>query len=957
MHCNSRSFLKPMLLLLFCNGLYILNAQTTFSNKTNLLFDPNLHFSGSAIGVADMNGDGLDDIIRLNQAKDLSIEFQTSGNKPFRHLNIGFTSVQEEQWGLCIGDVDNNGYPEVLTGGFYDQIKVYFANAAGSAYTRYNISQPSTFVQGVNFADVNNDGKLDAFVCHDDGIARIFGNNGNNTFSLQSSWIDLSTSPVSDNSGNYGSVWSDVDNDGDLDLYIAKCRQGVNDANDPRRINQLFLNNGDGTYTQDITNASGLRIGAQSWTADFGDIDNDGDFDCIVTNHDVASQLLENNGSGVFTDITQAAGVQITGLPIQGIFRDFDNDGWIDLLVTGSDHVLLHNNGNKTFTPLINAFPGSDLHSFALGDLNHDGFQDVYAGYGTGFNNPSSTPDKLWINNAESGNHFLDFTLEGVQSNRNGVGAKLRLYANGMAQVREVRAGESYGISNSLNAHFGIGKAEQADSLIVFWPSGIKDTLRNITRNQFLRIKEGQCSIPLLAIEALGNSNICDGDTVSLTAPAGYSYLWSTGETQERIEVNTPGLYNCTISNAAGCSAVSNAIEVQLNPEEFVNIEVAGDSIFCVGGGVELLAPASTSYLWSNGETGATLYATQSGQYTVKVQGLCKVVESEAVEIIVLPSPEPGVQGDTIAIGGKALLLASGDSLRWYDAAIGGALIAQGDSLKTDNLFESTTYWVSGTRSYTNPNVFGGMAEHAGTNGPATFNGTLIFNALQPFRIVRTTVYSSKAGVRRFEVRNASGMILDSISVNIETGQQLVELNLDVPVGENLVLGTSQSVNMSALGSVGPQLRRSDQNVSYPYITEGVAQFIGSNANDPTRYYYFYNLELALPSDYCESPRVPVLAFVDPNLVAIHTPDSASPLRIMPNPAAGDVRLESEKMSALDLPAQLLVYASDGRLMVSREIAAAQEQISLQTASWPAGLYRVELRGARTVWQGKLIKK
>lgn len=135
--------------------------------------------------------------------------------------------------------------------------------------------------------------------------------------------------------GSYGSVWSDVDNDGDLDLYIARCKHGVDDPGDGRRINQLFWNNGNGTYTQDLTNVSGLRIGAQSWTADFGDIDNDGDFDCLVTNHDVSSQLLENDGAGHFTDISASSDVlnTITGLTAQGIFRDFDNDGFVDILV------------------------------------------------------------------------------------------------------------------------------------------------------------------------------------------------------------------------------------------------------------------------------------------------------------------------------------------------------------------------------------------------------------------------------------------------------------------------------------------------------------------------------------------------------------------------------------------------------------------------------------------------
>ena len=430
----------PLPLALLLSG--SLFAQIGFT-KHNDLLNPVNHYSGVAIAVVDVNGDGLDDIVRLNQGKDLSISYQTAPNQPFTQQVLAPVS-NESQWGMCAADVDNNGICDIMSGGSYDGIKFITANDDGSAFSTYVMTAPQTFVQAVNFADVNNDGWLDAFVCHDDGVSRIFGNNGDGSFTFQPGWIDLTTLPVSDNSGNYGSVWSDVNNDGLTDLYIAKCRQGVNSATDPRRINQLFLNNGDGTYTQDVTNASGLRIGAQSWTADFGDIDNDGDFDCFITNHDVSCQLLENDGAGHFTDISEAAGIQntIQGTAIQGVFRDFDNDGYIDILVAGSAHFLLKNNGDKTFAVENNPFDNQDMESYAIGDLNHDGFQDVYGGYANIYTTPSNIPDALWLNNGND-NHFFGLNLRGVQSNRNGVGAKIYLYIALGTQVREVRSGES----------------------------------------------------------------------------------------------------------------------------------------------------------------------------------------------------------------------------------------------------------------------------------------------------------------------------------------------------------------------------------------------------------------------------------------------------------------------------------------------------------------------------------
>ncbi|MFZ4783777.1 MAG: FG-GAP repeat domain-containing protein, partial [Armatimonadaceae bacterium] len=294
-----------------------LKAQISFTNKTNLLTPVN-HFSGITMAVTDMNEDGRDDIIRFNKTTLLNIQYQTTPDQAF--LASGITPLPgDSTWGMCTADVNNDGLGDVLAGGFYDGIKFARLKPNGT-FNIQNITSPITFVQGVNFVDINNDGWLDAFVCHDDGVSRIFGNNGNGTFTYQPNWINLNTFPASDNSGNYGSVWSDVNNDGLVDLYIAHCRQDVTSNTDPRRINQLFLNNGNGTYTQDITNTSGLRIGAQSWTADFGDIDNDGDFDCFITNHDVSSQLLENDGAGHFTDITSSSGFlgAVQGLPLQG---------------------------------------------------------------------------------------------------------------------------------------------------------------------------------------------------------------------------------------------------------------------------------------------------------------------------------------------------------------------------------------------------------------------------------------------------------------------------------------------------------------------------------------------------------------------------------------------------------------------------------------------------------------
>ena len=191
-------------------------------------------------------------------------------------------------------------------------------------------------------------------------------------------------------SGNYAAIQIDYDNDGHGDMYLSKCRLGVTDPTDRRRINRLFRNDGTNSYS-DEGSAAGLDDGEQSWCADFADIDNDGDLDCFVLNHGPgASKLFENDGSGSFTDISASAGLaDIDYFGIQALFRDFDNDTFVDLLVTTSNlggseatYRLYRNNGDSTFTDVTaTAFVVTEPFGPALGvstaDFDDDGWLDI----------------------------------------------------------------------------------------------------------------------------------------------------------------------------------------------------------------------------------------------------------------------------------------------------------------------------------------------------------------------------------------------------------------------------------------------------------------------------------------------------------------------------------------------------------------------------------------------------
>jgi len=472
-------------------------AQISFTSGNGNLVNASLK-SGVAIGVSDMNGDGLDDIIRLNGASSLEIEYQNT-NGIFTRLNYGSTSGSK--WGMAIADVDRNGYNDILMGGSYNGLKVYTANSSGTNYSS-NLLTYQIFVQNLNFADIDNNGTIDIFACHDNGLSKAYSNDGTGAMTENLGLINTASTIPSDNSGNYGSIWIDYDNDGDLDLYISKCRLGVSNPNDGRRVNLLFENDGNNNYSE-VAVARGLVPYGQSWAAAFEDIDNDGDLDCVIVNHDITSMILENDGNGTYTDITASSGIA-TSLDnlgdggIQVIMEDFDNDTFVDIFITTRNgiHKLYKNDGDNTFTELPNPFPlpynTNRIQSAAVGDLNNDGFVDVMAGFGSGYNNPSSNnPDRLYFNSGNSTNNWTQILLEGTTSNINGIGARIEIYGAWGKQIREVRSGESYGIMNSLKTHFGLGTATAITKIVVKWPSGNVDELLAPAINQSITITEG----------------------------------------------------------------------------------------------------------------------------------------------------------------------------------------------------------------------------------------------------------------------------------------------------------------------------------------------------------------------------------------------------------------------------------------------------------------------------------
>lgn len=555
-------------LVLLCFPI-LLQAQIRFVDSSAVLFHPMVN-SGVAMGIADMNGDGLDDIIRLDQTDLLTIDYQSDTSSQF--TGDTYNRVFGGQWSLCIADVNQDGFNDVFSGGAYNGLTMLIADTTNGAYLSSTYNSPAIYLQGSNFVDLNGDDLVDIFACHDDGLSISLRNKGGGLFTLDQSLINTASPVPSDNSGNYASIWTDFDNDNDLDLYISKCRNGVTDPEDGRRLNLLFRNEGEGQWTE-MADSLGLQPRAQSWSADFADIDNDGDMDCFIVNHDSVSTLLVQDSVGLFHTINESSGINAllnnAGELIQCKFADFDNDGFVDLLVTSTDdeHFLLHNQQDNTFINVGDSIPSpTRIHSATVGDLNNDGFLDIMAGFARSLNIPTTTADRLYLNEGND-NSFIKILLRGTSSNINGIGARLECYGPWGVQIREVRSGEGYGIMNSFTQHFGIGQAEAIDSLIIRWPSGIIDRIVNPDHNQTLFLTEGEtCTIPL---DFMVEANEFTLEFIPLADLDSIVGRWTFGDGQDTIasqpihQYDTVGTYEVCLEIQLACGLPQQICKTQ----------------------------------------------------------------------------------------------------------------------------------------------------------------------------------------------------------------------------------------------------------------------------------------------------------------------------------------------------------------------------------------------------------
>lgn len=950
-------FTKVFTLFLFASSCCLsgMQAQVSFLNANSKLSVTAIH-SGCPVGIADINGDGLDDIVRLDQAHLLYIDYQRPG-LIFDHHYIGdFGGGVSWAWGLCIADVDHNGFKDVVAGGYGPAVKIMKLDNTGNSGTLYSLPLSNFFLQNLNFADVNNDGWEDVFGCDDNAGSHIWLNNGNGNFTV-SSIINFDVTNT-DDSGNYGSVWTDFDNDGDVDLYIAKCRQAINDPTDGRRIDVLFVNDGNNNYTSDAA-SYGLADSAQTWTANFADIDNDGDLDVVQTDYDVPANLLENDGTGHMTNITSGSGFNMNVIPIESVMEDFDNDAFVDILVSGSDYQFFHNNGDKTFTKLPGIFGTDNMESFAIGDLNHDGKIDLYASYASIYTTPSSIDDVYWLNNSANENHFVTINLTGTTSNLGALGARATIYGSWGQQVREVHAGESYGTCNTPSLHFGTGTASVIDSIVVRWPSGITTTIYNPAVDQFIEVRENECITPDLTISNSGGTIICPGQSVTLTAsdvPADYSYLWSNGANTQSIIINSTGDYSVKITSASSnCFSNSKNISIEQNPLEIPVVTASGELTFCEGESVLLTGPDASSFSWSNGAQTQSIMVTASGSYTVTIPGTCQAITSDPIIVEALVSPEPVADNVYLSAPGVATLNATGEQVSWYDEASGGILLGTGNTFVTPFLTDTAFYYAENTTAFGADTFFVGQINHEGNlySGTNSTNSGIIFNVSKACVLKSVKVYTDTPGERLIEWRKNNGNVIQSTLVNIPMDSSRITLNFNLVPGNDYELSTNKVQNNILWGFDSPRLQRSDESVVYPYTIDDFLT-LTSSPNGSDLYYYFYDWEVDKIPTYCTSDRVPVTVFFDIS-TGISTLAESNIWQLYPNPTAGMLTIVSKEFNSNAVILKLMDVT--GKLLMTQVANGLTKGtlVQLDLSRFASGIYFLNVEMGGNVQQHKVI--
>ena len=418
--------------------------------------------------------------------------------------------------GSSWGDYNNDGYPDLCVVNWWGKISLLYSNDGGGNFTFQSASpvcnRPS-YSETCSWGDYDSDGLIDLFITNSSGSGHrnyLYKNTGSGNF------VKIDTGAVVSEIGNSrGMNWVDIDNDRDLDIFV--CRE-------EGRVSYLYKNNGNGYFTK-ITDTPLTSHTADSWSASWGDYDNDGDLDAFVTNRGSEGNFLyRNDGNFNFTQITDGPLVtDPSGYSACSGWGDYDNDGDLDMFITQAYvppaytqklvNKLYKNKlietGSASFEKITSGQIVSDSgysYGFAWGDYDNDGDIDIV----TANTFSENQKNALYKNELVNGNKWINIKCTGTQTNKSAIGTKVRVKSvlNGTPvwQMQEIDGQSGY-CGQNLILHFGLGNAAVIDSMKVEWQSGTDQYFTNVPLNQSVTITENGTIISIDEKKTTVNKN------------------------------------------------------------------------------------------------------------------------------------------------------------------------------------------------------------------------------------------------------------------------------------------------------------------------------------------------------------------------------------------------------------------------------------------------------------------